>query len=200
VTSLEPFSGVVLAGGRSRRMSGLDKRWEMVEGKPLLQHAISALLPWCREVLVVAGQGEPLVFPEEHIRMVNDRIPAGPLGGLEAGLRAMRSRHAVVVACDMPFLDGALLQFLGSLCDGFDAVVPVWEQRPQPLHAVYGASCLPVLDGLLDSGVVPALRDLLDRLHVRFVTASELTWFPDWTRSFMNINTPADLAAARARP
>jgi len=198
MTSYEPVSGIVLAGGRSRRMGGLDKRWALVDGRSLLERAIMSLQPWCDEVLAVAALGEELALAIPGVRVVNDRFAAGPLGGLEAGLRSMRSPCAVVVACDMPFLDSQLLQHLCMLCDGYDAVVPIWDERPQPLHAVYAASCLRIIDRLLAGQVVPALNDLLGELSVRFVGADELQPFLVSLASFTNINTQNDLAAARA--
>jgi len=199
MTSYEPVSGIVLAGGRSRRMGGLDKRWAIVDGRSLLERAIRSLQHWCDEVLVIAALGEELTLAVPGVRVVNDRFAAGPLGGLEAGLRSMRSPCAVVVACDMPFLDSRLLQHLSRLCDGYDAVVPIWDKRSQPLHAVYAASCLEVIDKLLGGQVVPALNDLLGELSVRFVGADALQPFLASVASFTNINTQNDLAAARAR-
>lgn len=199
MTWSQPVSGIILAGGRSRRMGGLDKRWALVDGRSLLERAIDALQPWCEEVLVVVALDDELALAIPGVRVVNDRFTAGPLGGLEAGLRSMRSARAVVVACDMPFLDSPLLQHLCMLCDdAYDAVVPVSGGRPQPLHAVYSASCLPVIDRLLAGQVVPALNDLLGELSVRFVGADALQPFLASAASFTNINTQSDLAAARA--
>src|SRR3972149_9394611 len=106
--SYDPVSGIVLAGGRSRRMGGLDKRWAIVDGRSLLERAIRSLQHWCDEVLVVAALGEELTLAVPGVRVVNDRFAAGPLGGLEAGLRSMRSPCAVVVARDMPLPDSRL--------------------------------------------------------------------------------------------
>ncbi len=179
-------------------MGGLDKRWALVDGCSLLERAIEALQNWCDEVLVVAALGEELALAIPGVRVVNDRFAAGPLGGLEAGLRSIRSPRAVVVACDMPFLDVRLLQHLSGLCDGYDAVVPIWDERAQPLHAVYAASCLQAIDKLLAGQVVPALNDLLGELRVRFVGADALQPSHAAVTSFTNINTLSDLAAARA--
>lgn len=179
-------------------MGGLDKRWALVDGRSLLERAVRSLQPWCDEVFVVGALGEELALGVPGIRVINDRFAAGPLGGLEAGLRSIRSPRAVVVACDMPFLDSQLLQHLAGLCDGYDAVVPIWDKNRQPLHAVYATSCLRVIDKLLAGQVVPALNDLLGELNVRFVGADALQPFLKSVASFTNINTPSDLAAARA--
>lgn len=178
---------------------GFDKRTELVGGLTMLGRAVAVLESWCCEVLVADGRKEDFMFAHPRAHLVHDRLDGGPVGGLEAGLAAMRSDRGVVVACDMPLLDGDLLRYLASLCDSYEAVVPIWDSQPQPLHAVYAASCLPVVQRLLNRDIVPALSDLLGELHVRFVTADELRLFNAPASSFTNINTAAELRSARAR-
>ncbi len=104
----------------------------------------------------------------------------------------------IVVACDMPFVDPALLGFLlGLVGDGVDAVVPLVRGEPQPLHAVYSRACAGAAAAQIMTGDLKMAK-LLDRLRVRYVAEAELRAVDPELRSFFNINTPADLELARS--
>lgn len=129
------LTGIVLCGGLSRRM-GQDKAWLLWNGRPLLSHVVEILHPWVSEVLVVARSKQSL--PPVSGRVVTDRMEGvGPLAGLEAGLRAMRTPYGVVVACDMPWLNPALIHAMMGFTDGCDLVIPCVDGILQPLHAIY---------------------------------------------------------------
>jgi molybdopterin-guanine dinucleotide biosynthesis protein MobB len=98
----------------------------------------------------------------------------------------------------MPFVDGQLLQRMSGLAVGYEAVVPVWDERPQPLHAIYSRNCLPTIERSLCGSTTPALQDLLGELHVRYLNHEQIEELGGSTASFFNVNTPADLEAARS--
>lgn len=132
-------------------------------------------------------------------QLIEDERPyAGPLPALIAGLRATETERTIVVACDMPFLNPGLLRRLAEgLDDDIDAVVPVAGDRPQPLHAAYGACALEPLTALLASGE-RSLRGALERLRVRWVPDEEWRSLDPDGRSFLNLNTPDDFRRAVA--
>lgn len=197
---LEPTTGIILAGGMSRRL-GRDKVWEELAGQPLLQHVVDALESVCVELLVVTREGQALPTARAAIplRVVNDLYPGrGPVGGLHAGLAGASYPLAVVVGCDMPFLSPSLLRRLISLAEGYDLVVPVMDDRPQTLHAVYRRTCILRTEQLLGQDVA-RLRDLLSVVNVRRVGEDELRLLDSTLRSFTNVNTSDALDAARRR-
>jgi len=193
-----PLTGVVLAGGRSRRM-GTDKallRWPpgAADGPSLLELTAARLATLCEEVLVV-GSREPA---PAGTREVPDLYPdGGSLGGIASGLQVAQHPRALVVATDMPFLNAALLRWLAERPGAWDAIVPLSpEGRPEPLHAVYAQTCLAPLRRRVEAGQLK-IQDFLDEVATRFIRAEEWhTADPDG-RSFFNLNTPEDLEEAR---
>lgn len=194
--SYEPYAatGVVLAGGRSRRM-GRDKLPLKVGDATLLERVVSALSSRCEEVLVVGERGRT----PAGVRRLPDLRPGrqGPLAGIEAGLVAARRRAVFVAAGDMPFLTGGLVGYLlGLLSDHVMAVVPDLGGS-HPLCAAYAREARPLVSAALDEGI-RSVRGLLEILpEVRYVGGAELRRFGDPEILLANVNSPEDLARAR---
>jgi molybdenum cofactor guanylyltransferase len=191
--SVQRTSGLILAGGSSRRM-GSDKAALRLGGRTLLDRTISVLESVADEVLVVG--------PRHHapsaskVRLVQDDVPnAGPLGGLLTGLRRVNGSYAVTVACDLPFLEADVLRFLLELAPAYDAVVPRVDGQNQTLHAVYSRSIDTVIARHIARGQF-SLDGVLPELNVRWVDVSELESAGLECRSFVNANTPEDWEAA----
>jgi molybdopterin-guanine dinucleotide biosynthesis protein A len=182
-------TGVVLAGGASRRM-GRDKAALVLEGETLLARVIRRLESATREVVVVGSPERTQLAP--GARVVPDARPGlGPLGGIYSGLLASTTPYAFVVACDMPFLNPALVWYLLGLAEGYDAVVPRTTRGTEQLHAVYGRTCLPALAARLDAGEL-AVVGLYDSIRVRVVEPAEWAPYDPDGRSMLNVNTPAE--------
>jgi molybdopterin-guanine dinucleotide biosynthesis protein A len=189
-------TGIILAGGRSRRMGG-DKCWLPLGGMTLLERVIGRVALICRPVIVVARVASD--YPDCGVRVVGDQWPgAGPLGGLQTGLLAAETARAAVVACDLPFLEPALLEGLIGLGLEWDMVVPVVSGRAEPLCAVYGRDVAQTADLMLRRGERSVHRLLAQpALRTRRVDEEELRrWDPE-LRSFLNINTPDDYGRAK---
>jgi molybdenum cofactor guanylyltransferase len=190
-------TGVVLAGGKSRRMGGEPKALLPFGGRPLIQHIVESLesvLPGC---LVVTNTPELYAFLGR--RMVADVFPeGGSLGGLYAGLLASGTPSALCVACDMPFVSPAFFAYLSGRAGEADVVIPEAAGELQPLHAVYGRGCLPAMERQLRANRLKVIG-FLDEVRVLTVPAATVAGFRDPELLFMNLNTPEDLASARAR-
>jgi molybdopterin-guanine dinucleotide biosynthesis protein A len=189
VAHLEATTGVVLAGGQSRRM-GRDKALLELSGETLLARAVRLLSAVTTELLVVGRRDLDDAPP--GVRIVPDEQPGlGPLGGIATALRTMRTQRALVVACDMPLLQPVLLRHLLSLASHADVVVPRSAQGPEPLHAVYSAGCLPAVDACLRDGE-RAVSVLLARVRTQYVEPREWAPYDPDALSFLNVNTPDD--------
>lgn len=188
------MTGIVLAGGESRRFGG-NKALARVGGRRLIDLVVELHRTIFDEVIVVS------THPIEEIGLgcavAADVLPRrGPLAGLATGLLHARRERAFVTACDMPFLNGALLSHLGGLAPGKDIVVPVVGGRAEPLHAVYARSCLPHVLEALDRGA-GSLVDFYPAAGVREVGETEIRRFDPELLSFFNVNTTEDLERAR---
>jgi molybdopterin-guanine dinucleotide biosynthesis protein A len=192
------ISCIVLAGGQGLRL-GRDKIQETVGADSLLQRVLFQLIPFnCDIIIVTADKNSlPQFNGYQRYRIVTDIYPGkGALGGIYTGLAESSSDYNLVVACDMPFLNQALLRYMMGLAAGFDLVVPRLGELVEPLHAVYARDCMVHVEGLLKRGVLE-VRALFELVRVRYVEASEIDRFDPQHLSFFNINTEADLDRAR---
>ncbi|MCB0062890.1 MAG: molybdenum cofactor guanylyltransferase [Caldilineaceae bacterium] len=199
---------VVNAGGQSRRM-GEPKALLSVPptNEPLLATIIRRLRGVAPEpVLVIANdpQIRAMVQLDEAVSWLRDRyVDVGPLGGIATALAAVDG-WAIVVACDMPLLNPELLRHLRSIADEvdaagadcWDAVVPVVNGFPEPLHALYHARALAAVEARLAAGQRRATAFLSD-VRVRYVSEAEMRPHDPALHSFLNVNTPAEWAHVR---
>ena len=97
--------GLVLAGGQGRRMGGVDKGLQLLQGRPLMQHVLDRLRPQVDSLLINANQNLER-YAQFGCPVVPDRVGgfAGPLAGLDAGLHATDAPMIVTAPCDSPFL------------------------------------------------------------------------------------------------
>src|SRR5215203_1507553 len=109
-------SAAILAGGRATRFGGRRKIAIVLEGQSILARQVAELLPLTDDILLVGNRADVPPFP--GVRRVRDRVAnAGPMGGLDAALRAARDDVLILLACDMPFAAGSLLAHLVQLAD-----------------------------------------------------------------------------------
>ena len=188
-------TGVLLAGGKSRRM-GEDKRYLVVGEQTLLERGVGVLRSMFHEVLVVIAQDSaPL---DIDARVVRDLVPdCGSLGGIYTGLIQATSPYIFTVACDMPFLNQAVITHFTNRRDTADIVMARLATRLHPMHALYGKGCLPAMEQMIVARQLK-IQELVSHasLRVQYVTEADLLSIdPSW-RSFHNVNTPEDLEAA----
>lgn len=191
------ISCIVLAGGKGLRL-GKDKALETIGNKSLLHWVVSYLSLFKSNIIIVTAEKQSLSqltdYPE--LRIVTDAYPdKGPLAGIYTGLAASDSLYNLVVACDMPFLNYALLNYMLQISADFDLVIPRLGDMVEPLHAVYSKTCLPPIKSLLEQGNL-SIRGLFSLVRIRYVEATEINRFDPEHLSFFNINTKSDLQMA----
>lgn len=174
---------------------GTDKATVPFCGRRMIDVVVERLSGLTDRVVVCARERDALEPIRVHV--VEDDEPfAGPLPALVAGIRSAGTPRVLAVACDMPFLNVPLLSELAARLDEeTDAVVPVTEHGPQPLHAAYGDCAVEPLLAALAAGE-RSLRGALERLRVRWVGEEVWRALDPSGRSFRNVNTPAELAEA----
>ena len=187
-------AGIVLAGGRSRRM-GTPKAWLDWHGSTLLRRTCGVVARGAAgPVVVVRAPGQKLPELPDDVRVVEDaREGQGPLQGLLAGLEAVDGELAFVASTDMPFLHPHFVAAVCAAAGDADAAVPHVGGFRQPLAAAYRTALAPLLSELTGAGrLEPAF--LLDRCDTR--------WLADLPHpeSVRNLNTRADYEAALAEP
>ena len=174
---------------------GRDKSHLTLGGETLVARAVRALSALSDDVVVVANMLEPR--GNLAARLTGDVIAGGgALSGIHAGLAAARHEFALVVACDMPFLNLALLRHMASLAPGHDAVVPHWQGESEPLHAIYSRQCITVIEPVLRRGG-GRIVELYAAIRVRYLEPEEIARFDPEGLSFFNINSPEDWERAQ---
>ncbi len=189
-------TGVLLAGGKSQRM-GEDKRFLSIAGRTLLERGLSAMCELFQHVCVVIAQDSH--FLQTHVPVFRDRVPhCGSLGGLYTGLCEASTPYVFIAACDMPFLSLQLVEYMNGLKDEADIVVASWKDRIQPTHAFYSKRCTASLEDMIRTHDMKIQKIFHHpSLKVRFVMDHEVSRIDPEGRSFINVNNPADLEAAR---
>lgn len=189
---------IVLAGGRSSRL-GRDKSIEPITGLSLISRVVRGLSILSDKIIVVVSNEQSKQHLRSHTEaeIVVDVHPGkGPLGGIYTGLLHSASSYNLVIACDMPFLNMNLVQYMLDVSSGFDVVMPRIGDRKEPLHAIYTGMCLPPMEMMLKNSNLK-VADFPDLVSVRYVEEDEIDRFDPGHLSFFNINTQADLDYAR---
>ena len=190
-------TAVVLAGGYSTRFGDTDKALAEIDGTPMLAHVVARVGAVVDSVVVSCRDDQRAAFAagldgsdDVPIRCITDPEPdGGPLVGIVSAFEAVDSQYAVVVACDMPFVDPAFIEFLFSQAGGHDAVVPELDDgHRQPTQAVYRVDrTVAVADERLAAGN-RSLRGLLDTLETVVIPAETVLDHTD-RQSLTDINT-----------
>ena len=186
---MRDVTGLILAGGHGRRMGGVDKGLTSLRGRPLIAWVLERLAPQVGELFINANQNldqyRALGYP-----VVSDEIGgfAGPLAGLQAGMRAARTAFVLTCPCDSPFLPMDLATRLFAALNGADLAVVKTGIWHQPVFALVRTALLPNLTAFLEKG-----GRKIDAWYatLKFVEVV----FDDEEAAFSNINTPDELRA-----
>ncbi len=196
------IGGVVLAGGRSRRMGGGDKCLAPLGGRPLLAHVIDRLRPQV-DRLALNANGDAARFAAFGLSVIADSVPdhPGPLAGLLAGMDWAAEAGIVTIAtvpADTPFIPRTLVAGLVAAMarDAAPVAVAVTEDpergfAPHPTCGLWSVGLRADLRAALGGGT----RRVID--WARGHGAAEAVFASDDT-PFFNVNTPHDLDRAEA--
>jgi molybdopterin-guanine dinucleotide biosynthesis protein A len=194
-TVIKPTS-VILCGGKALRL-GRSKAITSVGGCMVIERIIRVLEPFSSQIIAVASAEKTDIPTARRVEIVTDVYPGrGPLGGIYTGLLHAQSDLALVVGCDMPFLNANLISLMLDLADGFDVVAPrLGNGYVEPLHAVYAKTCLMKMKSQLESSQL-SIWSVLRELHARYMEEEEYLPIDPRMLSFFNINTMEDFKRA----
>jgi len=194
--TLAPWSGLVLAGGRARRMGGVDKGLLMFRGQPLITHALASLRPLTERLYISAnrhletyrGFGYPVLTDEQTGYAAGT---AGPLVGILAALQHVDEGGLLVVPCDAPYLETRHLVSLVTALSDSDAQCAIAND---------GKRLQPLVMALRVTGVRASLAAYLAAGERKVENWwRSLQWvsvdLSDAANAFINLNTLDELAA-----
>ncbi len=200
------LSVVIQAGGESKRM-GTPKEVVSFLGKPLIFHALERVAPLADELIITTNNPDRLSFVKSsypQVQLVSDKLEQrGAIPGLYTALSSAQQNTVAVVACDMVDIPTALLASESLLlrpCENlqFDALIPKTKTGFEPFAGVYRReTCLPKLERFIAQGHAEAsVRTFLDLVSCGFVDCTSPLKCARFGGSFLNINTPEDVAEA----
>lgn len=181
------ITGIVLAGGKSSRM-GSDKGLVDLNGRKLIEHVLSTLIPLVDNIIIVAnsdhyGQFGCKVYPDIFVNR-------GPMGGIYTGLLHSTTYKNLILSCDMPFVTGKLLSYIISQSDNSQITIPLHNAKTEPLCAVYHKNCSKTFLELLEKNQLK-MQDALKCFNTKTIELSGLSIFTE--KVFTNINTKQEL-------
>ena len=197
-----PVTGVILAGGKSRRM-GENKALMKLGNDSLIGHVIHRMQNVTDELLLITNS--PTEYAHLGVSMHGDIFPdTGALGGIYTGLTYASHDAVLCVACDSPFLEPKLLTYLVSILSEYDGVMPETfthhndtQTTLQTLCAIYSKRCLPIIASMLRESEL-RVHALAERAHIKRIPPEVWQAFDPDGISFFNINTPEDFESADA--
>ncbi|SEA30507.1 molybdopterin-guanine dinucleotide biosynthesis protein A [Desulfuromusa kysingii] len=184
------ITGIVLAGGKSRRM-GQDKATLPMLNGTMLSNALLFLQQHFQKVIIVGNRPDLEIY---GVPVIHDIYPGSSLGGIHAGLNAVETNWVFIMPCDMPFPNAEILTNLVQSHQHVDAVVPKTERGFEPLFALYHRRVLPIIESFLQQNRF-RIFDLFEQIVVNYIEPNELP--NNFEMSLMNINTPNDYQLAR---
>ncbi len=184
----QPVTGIILAGGESRRMGAL-KPLVDYRGKLLIRWIFEALSPLCNEITIIANSGD---FSAFNASVYPDNFPGnGPAAGIEAGLSHCTTKLALVTSCDTPNLPTDMFRYLLANHNGYDISIIAHDGINEPLIGVYSQSVHSTFLEAIQAGD-PHPPRIMRRCKWQEIPldSSQNFWHPDL---FLNLNTPSDL-------
>lgn len=190
-TLRDDVTGVILAGGKARRMGGADKGLITVNDRPMIAYVIDALRPQVADMLISANRNRDSYGEFGYPVIADDNSEfQGPLAGIAAGMQAANTRFIAVVPCDSPLLAGDIVQRLHAALSSAGSRIAVAHDgdRLQNVFALFDTGLLNNLRKYLDGG-----GRKVDHWYAGpgYATAD----CSDVSESFSNINAPADMRA-----
>ena len=185
-----PVTGIILSGGKNTRM-GVNKAFLQIGETTIIERTAELFNKMFARVILVTN--DLLDYSRLNLEIAVDLVPSGgALAGIYTGLFYASHSPCFIAACDMPFLNPAVIGYMVGLSTNWDVVIPSLEDGYHPVHALYSKRCLNHIELLIGKKDYK-ITNFFDKVRVREVTPTELKPLNPTMDSFLNINTPEDL-------
>lgn len=191
----DDITGVVLAGGRGRRMGGVDKGLVSLNDKPMVAHVLSALRPQVGDLIINANRNRN-EYETFGYQVIPDIVGEffGPLAGMASAMQVAKTPYVLTVPCDSPLIRKDLAARLYQALAGERAEISAAHDgsRLHPVFTLLYCDLLPSLLAYLEAG-----ERKVDRWFAKHRLA--IAHFTDKPEMFMNVNNPDDRASVEAK-
>lgn len=181
------MDALILAGGENTRIP-VPKGFLLINGHRIIDRNL-LLFKSVFERTYISTNAPELYF-YTGARMVGDVLPSkGPITGIYSVLMVPGISAVFVTACDMPFINVILMQYIIERWEqGRDAVIPVFRKKPEPLFAIYSRNVAGTMEDCIRKGDV-GLQKILAKIDVLYIQEEEVRRRDPEGKSFVNINT-----------
>ena len=195
-TDMGSISGVILAGGRSKRLDGRNKALLSVGTETNLERLIELFRTIFAETILVTN--DPAAYVAYDLQIATDLLPVrSSLTGIHAGLFYAANPYVFVAACDLPFLKKRVVEKIMSYrATGAWAIMPETKGGLEPTCALYATKSLPLIEHQLKRRDFK-IRHVFENKLLFTIPKSVLQKIDSELISFFNINTPEDLETAQ---
>ncbi|MDG5787816.1 molybdenum cofactor guanylyltransferase [Evansella sp. AB-P1] len=197
---VQPVTGVILAGGKSRRM-GTNKALLEINGEKVVNRIEKHLNNITNDIVLITNNLEAFSFIQHKIAK-DIHIGKGPLSGIHSGITHSTNEWCFVVACDLPFFNEPIGQYMISLIgqEPIGGIVPKINGKLHPLYALYHRSILQEVENSLNSNTLK-ITELLEKLDVCIISERDF-YKKGFTEeevemAFFNMNRPEDYIKAQ---
>ncbi len=190
---IREISAYIIAGGKSKRF-GSDKARYRFRGKELILHVYDIISRIFEKIVLVSYTDMDDLLP--GVERIEDIIPGlGPVGGIYTALVHSDKPALFAVACDMPFISPDFIRFMAGFADKYYAVIPGEDDKLEPLHAFYSASCREDVERVITEGS-KRIVTIFERKDVKVIGPDLWNRNGENRRMFLNINSLEDLKKA----
>jgi molybdenum cofactor guanylyltransferase len=186
------ISGVILAGGTSKRFNGIIKAKIVIDGKTIISRIIETMSDIFDEIIIATNTPDEFQEYNEY-KIVGDQfLNRGPLGGIHAALKESEREGIFAFASDMPLLDKEIIirQMDFYNTNKYDILIPQIEQYIEPLHGIFNRTLIRILEDYLEGDNNYTMRAFFKSVDAHYfqIEGSEKN-----RRAFTNINSPSDI-------
>lgn len=183
------FTCAILAGGASVRM-GRDKATLTINNKTLIEYTYEKVRGIFKDIIIISNHHEGINGIEAPI--LKDFITIqNPLVGIASALIYSNTPYVFVLACDMPNISAAGIDYMIKNTNGEDIIIPLTEKGYEPLHALYNRSCIPYMLRLIDQRRFK-ITNLFPYLYIKTLGMNPC-FFLNGESVFININKMEDV-------
>jgi len=189
---LHNISGVILAGGASRRLNGMIKAKIVIDGRTIISRIIDTMNELFAEIIIVTNTPDEFKDYNNYKIIGDEFLNKGPLGGIHSAMISSSSDAMFIVAGDMPLLDkniiASQIEYFND--NNYDVVIPGINHLNEPLHGIYKKSLLRNLEEYLKIESDNSILAFLNKSNTGYLQYEESE---KTRRAFFNINSPADI-------
>lgn len=184
------MDALILAGGENKRLP-VTKGFLEINSKKIIESNVE-VLKGLFDVVIISTNNPELYF-YLGVPMVGDMIKhGGPMTGILSALSIPGVSELFVTACDMPFIKTEVIRYIvNKWVEGYDAVIPVFDNKPQPLLGIYSKRITRNMEQSIKNGE-RSLRRFLHKIDVLYIDEKDIKAIDPEGRSFVNINTIDD--------